>query len=249
MTVFALLAAKGRPGVSTWATALMVAWPVATGRQVLLLDLDVSGAGPVSEYQRYGLGDGRGLLGWVAAAGRSSLEDQMYALDGDGTRWLVPGLPDATGAASVGEHWPAFVEAIERTCEERELDVLVDLGRWGSRHEATPVRDAADVVVLVLRSTFESVSLTQAVRSLLPQAPAQRRAALLVGERAPYGAGEVSKALGVEVVAALPMDVRGVRRLAGARSADTVPSRSPLARAAHVAAARLSSLAKESSSV
>ena len=85
MAVLALLAAKGAPGVSTWATALTLAWPTATGRQVLLVDADVSGAGPLSAHQRYGLGDGSGLLRWVAGhRGSGPLESELLALDGAG---------------------------------------------------------------------------------------------------------------------------------------------------------------------
>ncbi len=249
MAVLALLAAKGAPGVSTWATALTLAWPTATGRQVLLVDADVSGAGPLSAHQRYGLGDGRGLLRWVAGhRGSGALESELLSLDGDGRRWLLPGPPDAAAGAALGPRWPDLVLALTALCEGRDLDVLVDVGRWGSRHEAAPLLAAADVVVLVLRSTFESVSLTQPIPTLLPPAAGGRRlAALLVGERDPYTASEVGRALGIDVVAVLPEDRKAARRLTESPTAGQ--SRTSLQRAALAAVPGLHAIAAEVSGV
>lgn len=255
MAIFALLAAKGGPGVSTAASALTYAWPSEGGRQVLLVDADVSGGGPMSDHQRYGLGDGRGLLGWAAGRGQDrSLEHQLLTLDARGRRQVLAGLPDAGGAPVLGPRWAEFVLALRELSRDRKLDVLVDLGRWGTRYEATPLLAAADVVVLVLRTSFESVTLTQALVRLLPRADHdQLVGALLVGERDPYSADEVIAALGVEVLAALPRDLRAARRLGASHGGNRggtfgrslrensvmLQSRSGFARAAEAAAHRL----------
>lgn len=230
MTIVAATAAKGSPGVSTWCAALVAAWPVVTGRGVVLVDADVAGAGPLSRFQRLGLGDNRGLLGWVGSGGRIPLESQLFRL-GDGPRWLLPGIPDVAAAGSLGRSWEAVHEALLTLVEGRELDVVVDVGRLGARHEADVLLARADRRVLVLRSDFDSLSLSQAVRGLLPGGCA----ALLVGERAPYTSTEVAGALDVDVLAVAPHDPRAARRLTDPARVGGGEPRSSLVRAARTA--------------
>ncbi|HET8971411.1 MAG TPA: hypothetical protein VFN19_10150, partial [Candidatus Nanopelagicales bacterium] len=147
MATVVLTAAKGRPGVSTWATALAFAWPAGTGREVVLVDADVSGGGPLSAFQRYGLGDGRGLLRWSTARnGGSDLVNELHSLDAEGSRRLLAGLPDPVAGAAVAPRWSALVVALRELTDGGQRDVLVDLGRLGSRHEAEPLLAAADLV-------------------------------------------------------------------------------------------------------
>jgi MinD-like ATPase involved in chromosome partitioning or flagellar assembly len=242
-----LTAAKGRPGVSTWASALTLVWPDATGRGVLLVDADVSGGGPLSSYQRYGLGDGRGLLAWAAGRGRT-LVDELLGVGGLDRAWLLPGLPDAAGAPALGPRWSDLARALAELQAERDLDVVVDLGRLGSKHEAEPVLASADAVLLVLRSTFESISLTQPLPDQLRSLTDGRVAAVLVGDRAPYSAREVSRALGLDVVGVLPYDPKSARRLEADPAAAAV-GRSSLMRAARGATTRVRELAGEVSGV
>lgn len=247
--ILVLVSAKGSPGVSTWAAALVSAWPDAVGRSVLLVDADVSGAGPAGDYLRHGIGDGRCLLRWAAAAGRSAVQDELVALDGSGRRLLLPGLPDAAGAAVVAPHWGALLTGLRdletRRGDEPAIDVVVDLGRWGSRNEATPLMAGADAVAMVLRSDFTSLSLGQGLRAVLPRTP---DAALLVGERDPYSAREVARALDTEVAGVLPVDARAARRVLSGMT-DAGRARAPLARAAAAAAGRLRVLVAERSGV
>jgi MinD-like ATPase involved in chromosome partitioning or flagellar assembly len=244
MALFVLAAAKGAPGVSTAALALALVWPGATGgRRVLLADADVAGGAAVSSFQRLGLGDGRGLLGWAAAApGPDRLEQQLLALDPSGRRLLLAGLPDAAGAAALSGRWPQLLDDLVRCQAEDDLDVLVDMGRFGSRHEALALVAGADAVLLVLRSTFSSVSFSGGLLASLATACGERTGAvraLLVGERDPYTAGEVAKDLQVPVLAALPRDDRSARALDGGRLEQVMRSRSTLLRGAQHAAAAL----------
>ncbi len=250
--IVALTSAKGSPGVSTWAAALVAVWPEVTGRDVLLVDADVSGAGPTGDHLRHGLGDGRCLLRWAAAAGRAAVRDELVSLDRAGRRLLLPGLPDAAGAPVVAPHWELLLGALrdlEAPADDASapatVDVLVDIGRWGSRYEATPLLSGADAVAVVLRSDFASVSLTQGLCAVLPRPP---DAALLVGERDPYSAREVARALGTDVAGALPVDPRGARRVV-VDLTGSGPARSAVIRAARAAATRLRALISERSGV
>lgn len=234
MTILAVTAAKGSPGVSTWCTALVAAWPVATGRGVVLVDADVSGAGPLSRFQRLGLGDNRGLLGWVSSSRRSSLESQLFQL-GDGPRWLLPGIPDAAAAAAVARSWEAVADALLDLVDGRDLDVIVDVGRAGARYEAAPLLVCAQRTALVLRTDFDSVSLTQGVRATMTG----ECVALLVGERAPYTRAEVAQSLDLDVAGIAPHDRRAAARLADPARVGVGEPRSPIVRAASDAVAHL----------
>lgn len=252
MALFALTAAKGSPGVSTCALALALVWPsVMPGRRVLLVDADVAGGGGVSAYQRHGLGDGRGLLGWAAATPADDrLERQLLALAGDG-RWLLAGLPDAASASALAGRWAELSTELEGLQREWDLDVLVDLGRYGARYEAQSLLTGADAVLVVLRSTFESLSLTRGVLGPLAAggavdgAGARSVAAVLVGDRDPYSAQEVGADLQIPVVATIPHDARGARSLCAGPYERALRSRSALLRSAQVAATALAALVQQ----
>lgn len=252
MALFALTGAKGSPGVSTCALALALAWPLALPRRrVLLVDADVAGGGPASAFQRHGLGDGRGLLGWAAATPSDDrLERQLLALNGEG-RWLLSGLPDAGGAAALAGRWAELRTELENLQRDRDIDVLVDLGRSGARHEATPLLAGADAVLLVLRSTFESVSLTSGIRATLPtdSGGTARVVALLVGDRDPYSAREVGADLQLPVVATLSRDPRGAQALGSGAYERALRSRSALLRSAQIAAVAVAALSPAPSRV
>jgi MinD-like ATPase involved in chromosome partitioning or flagellar assembly len=250
VALFALTAAKGSPGVSTCALALALVWPLALpGRRVLLVDADVAGGGSVSAFQRHGLGEGRGLLGWTAASPSDDrLERQLLALDGE-DRWLLSGLPDAGSAAALAGRWAELRVDLENLQRERGIDVLVDLGRCGARHEATPLLAGADAVLVVLRSTFESVSLTSGIRGTLPTGAGgtARVVAMLVGDRDPYSAREVGTDLQLPVVATLSRDPRGAQALSAGAYERALRSRSALLRSAQIAAVAVAALAPERS--
>lgn len=231
--------------MSTWAAGLTLAWPAATGRGALLVDADVSGGGPLSAYQRHGLGDGRGLLAWAAGSGRTRpLEDELLVLGDEGRAWLLPGLPDGAGARALGARWPQLARSIAELCSGRDLDVLVDIGRLGSRDAAEPLLASADVALLVLRSTFESVSFAQPVPDQLRSVTDARVAAVLVGDRSPYSAREVSRALGIDVVGVMPFDPKAAQRFERDPMA-AAGGRSALVRAAGGAAPRVRELVAE----
>ncbi|MEO6821364.1 MAG: hypothetical protein ABI468_02365 [Candidatus Nanopelagicales bacterium] len=255
--MFALSAAKGSPGVSTCALALALVWPLALpGRRVLLVDADVAGGGSVSAFQRHGLGDGRGLLGWAAATPSDDrLERQLLALDAGGG-WLLSGLPDAGSAAALDGRWTELRTELEELQRDRCIDVLVDLGRCGARHEATPLFAGADAVLVVLRSTFESVSLTNGIRGTLPTGGGgagrdgrKRVAALLVGDRDPYSSREVGADLQMPVVATLSHDPRGAQALSAGSYERALRTRSALLRSAQIAAVAVAAMAPEPSHV
>lgn len=247
MTLLALTAAKGSPGVSTCALALTLMWPLAfPGRRVLLVDADVAGGGPVSAFQRHGLGDGRGLLAWAAAPPAGDrLERELLALTGE-DRWLLAGLPDPGSAAALSARWTELSMDLQDLQRDWDLDVIVDLGRAGARHEARPLVAGADAVLVVLRSTFESVTFTRGVVGTLEAGSGLRRVgALLVGDRDPYSAREVGRELKVPVVATLSHDPRGAAALSAGSYDRALRSRSAVLRSTQVAATALAALVRE----
>jgi len=86
--------------------------------------------------------------------------------------------------------------------------VIVDAGRLGLTGSPQPLLDSADATLLVIRANLPSVSAARswAETARQPATGWQYPGLLLIGEGQPYGGTEVSKVLGMPVVADLPDD-------------------------------------------
>ena len=248
MVAVAFVSAKGSPGCTTTVLALSSCWPeVAPDRRVLVAECDPAGGDMASGYLRGNLDGSRGL---VALAGQRSADplaavwEQVLALDDDGQRLLLPGLTDPRQASGLGTAWAALSEAFGGL-EEQEppVDVLVDLGRLHTAHEPVVVRQRADLVVLVTRSSLPAVVAARAAAVELKAAPSDgrsgRMACLVVGEGQPYSAKEIAEACALPVIGVLPYDpVSAATFSIGAASGRRLP-RSPLMRSVRALATSL----------
>jgi MinD-like ATPase involved in chromosome partitioning or flagellar assembly len=244
----AFVSAKGSPGCTTTALALSSCWPeVAPDRRVLLAECDPAGGDIASGYLRGNLDGSRGL---VALAGQRSPDalaavwEQLLALDDSGRRLLLQGTTDPRQASGLGTAWSALTEAMGGLeLQEPPVDVLLDLGRLHTTHEPVHVRQRADLVVLVTRSSLPVVAAARAAAAELG-APAvdggsQRVACLVVGEGQPYSAKEISEACALPLVGVLPYDpVSAATFSTGAPAGRRLP-RSPLMRSVRALATSL----------
>lgn len=208
MTV--LVSASGSPGVTTTAIGLAWTW----SRPVVLVEADPTGgsavlAGPLrgAWAPRDGLID----LAVAAQAGRldSRLAEVVQVIPGTHVK-LLSGVRSHVQARSLRPLWGPLAATL-KGLESTGQDVVVDAGRLGLEGSATPVVLAADMTLLVTRTDLVSLSAARSwvetLRTTMESAGAARSLGLLlVGEDDPYSACEVSKVLGLPVVATIAWD-------------------------------------------
>lgn len=244
MTVVAVGAAKGSPGVTTTVMALAARWP--DHREPLVVEADPSGGDLVARLAALA-SEGHGLLErpstvQLAAASRSgvsarSLYEHLQRLPGPGEVRALVSPPGAFAAATA-------IAALEAgglaSCLAGlgSVDALIDAGRLDPSSPSLPLVRAAGVFVLVVRPTLESVlhsrELVSALRSqgCFPHL-------VVIGDR-PYAPSEVANAIGSDrFLAELPEDPVGAAALRGEARSPKVLARTRLLRAAGEVAAIL----------
>lgn len=219
MPVIALVSAKSC-GVTTAALALTL----ASKRPSLLAECDPAGGTIRAGFLQGEVGAGYGLY-HLAAAERTgpdalaqAFASHLWSMDEAGHRKLLPGLTDPAQAAALGRTWPALSEVMHVLADEASYDVFIDAGRLalesGRLHTTltpAPLLHQADLVLLVVRGTEQSLTLARHVIDPLRTELAERGSGsdalgLLLIEDGPYRAHQVAEALGSPVLAALPSD-------------------------------------------
>ncbi len=249
MATIVLASASGAPGTTVTALGLALVWP----REVLLVDADRSaGQAVLAGHLRGTTGHGRGLQAVLTAhRERSDLVDAVLA-----ERIPLPGgAPPAGGGGPGGavrrDFLPGFTHlaavdlfdgtwsALGELFRVAPFDVLVDAGRLGHRGLPTGLVEAADLVLLVCRSSLVSLAGVRVhVDALVEAAPPGRCGLALVGPGRPYRADEVAAQFGVPVLAQVPWAPRWADELAAGEQS-TRWHRSPLARSLAATAAQL----------
>lgn len=245
MAVIALASAKGSPGVTTTSLALALTWP----RAVMLVEGDPAGGDIMAGYVRAELRSDRGIGYLAVAARRDNLADELpnQVIDlGHGrspvTRLLLPGVPDPVESAGVAPAWPRLTDFfgwLGRRGPQRHpaedprrepLDVIVDCGRLISTYPPLVLMTAADVVLIVVRSTLRSASSAAPVVATLRREIADAggdvgRLGLVAVEGGEYKASDLTRALGLPVLASMPMRERDAAALSEGlpRVSDTSP--------------------------
>jgi hypothetical protein len=208
VSLYALVSPGAAAGVTTTALALALTWP----RPVIVAECDPAGGAMLAGLFAGHLPAPRGLLGVAFEAGRGVAAlspapgGHLAALDGSGTRMFLAGLSDPRQAPGLAPAWPA----IARVLASQPCDVLADCGRLdaGDGQPASVVA-AAEVAVMVLRPTLRQVSAARPRIEMLAEVCGgpERLGLVLVGDRG-HGPGEITKALGVPVLARMPFDAR-----------------------------------------
>ena len=245
MVAVALVSAKGSPGCTTTALALLTVWPeVNPDRRVLLAECDAAGGDIASGYLAGSLATGRGLL--PLAVSRipdpvTAIWEQTLSLDDEGRRLLLPGLLDARRATSLTEAWSTLhIGLPQLALQDPPVDVLLDLGRLRTQHDSPQLRLVADQVVLVTRATLTAVASACAAAEDLRN-ESTPCSCLVIGAGEPYSAAEVADSVGLPLLGSLPLDPAAGDAFSGRRP---MPARrlasTSLVRAARQLAAFLS---------
>jgi hypothetical protein len=230
VTLVGLTSVRGGPGVTT--TSLLLASALA--QPTVLVEADFAG-GVLAV--RYGLGREPGLTTLAASAGLDPDGWREHAQDAGGVAVLVgPDSPDHARSL-----WQRAGGRITRVLTESGSTALVDLGRVGD--ELPCSGDLALLVVVVRPVADHLVTLSHRLAGL--RRHAKRVGVLLVGD-GDYRADDVRDSLGVDVLGALPADVRTAEAMAG-RGRSTNLSRSPLYRSVTTVAAAVDTVVSASS--
>ncbi|GAB2720827.1 hypothetical protein [Kitasatospora kifunensis] len=256
MAVIAVTGGPGAPGATTTALALLLCWPLAPGRKVMLVECDPDGGAALAGALEgrveavYGLrnlavADRRGLLA-------QAIWEQLIDISpqGVGERLLLPGLTDPVQAAGLAYTWEPLIEAL-RALEPQGYDVLLDLGRSGALGAGAVLARRADAVVATVRTTLRGLSAARprlaALRADLENAGTGADAlGLLLITEGPYPVADVTRELGIPVLGTLPYAVRTARVLSdGGDSTDRRFIRSELMRTARTTADRIQELVQQ----
>lgn len=248
MAVIALTSAKGSPGVTTSALAMVLTW----SRPLLLAECDPAGGDIRAGYLRHlELPGDHGLMRLVVAGLRGQAGERFWGqlVDLDPPtqrRLLLPGITTPAQAASLDPNWhqlASLFAALERGAGEGSkesggpgFDVVVDCGRLVAPHAPWPVLHRADLVLLVVRPTLASLVPARAALDALRAAtaatgPGDRVGLLVVGD-GDYDHHAVAGRLGVSLLLSFPEDEPSARVLT---RGGTLRTRRPLPRAAATA--------------
>lgn len=154
--MISLCADKGSPGVTTAALALAMTWP----EEALLAELDPAGSDipyrmPSATGEPVALGTGAVSLGLAMRDATAQVDVRVHQ------QYLAGGTPVLVGPASpeqsesIGTGWAGIGQALAA----HNTPVIADCGRLLSpRSPVASVLTASDMVVMVARSTAESIA-------------------------------------------------------------------------------------------
>lgn len=204
MAIVCLTSASGSPGVTTTAVGMAFSWP----RPVLLVEADpTGGSGVLAGFLRGTTPYDAGLIELALSplGTADALRDVVRPLSPNVS--LVAGIRSHAQATALRDIWEPLAAAL-RELDDNGQDVIVDAGRLGLMGSPTPLLDAADAALLVTRATLPAISAARSWAETVRQPATGWRhpCLLLIAEGQPYRATEISKVLGMPVVADLPDD-------------------------------------------
>ncbi|HEV2360784.1 MAG TPA: hypothetical protein VGS21_03690 [Acidimicrobiales bacterium] len=234
MSVFALVSAKGAPGVTTLACVLGAVWPVE--REVVVAECDPAGGDLAA---RFGLSADTGMTSLVAEL-RQRRDRESHSLRPH-TQTLPGGLEVLCGpiGSDAGTVLDSAVGVVG--LEGVPGDVLVDCGRLGSHFTGQQrIVRTAKRLILLLRPEASSLAHGRwVVERLATHHPSGLAGvALAVAGSGAFSPPDIARTLGVELLGVVPRDRAAAAMLRGEPGA-----RRALARSALVVAAKKLALA------
>jgi hypothetical protein len=245
VSLYALVSPGGSAGCTTTALALTLTW----SQPVILAECDPAGGDILAGLFAGHLPAPRGLLGVAFEAGRgveamsAEAGAQLAALDGSGSRMFLAGLSDPRQAPGMAPAWPA----IARMLSSQACDVIADCGRVDAGDgQPSAVLAEAQLVAMVLRSSLRQISAARPRIAMLAHllGGPERLGLLLVGDKS-HSYGEISRTLGVPVLASIPLDARTAAVLSDGVGRRTNLTDRPLMRAAQAAGAAIAKAARD----
>lgn len=249
MAILLLTSAGGAPGVTTLAVGLALTWP----RPVLLVDADPGAHQAVlAGYLAGRSAGGKGLLR-VAEAHRDHrplrevVIDQTLALsdEDDVRRLFLPGFTKPGSAGHFGPVWEDLADTFDRLADV-DIDVIVDAGRLTGAGPPPQLVERSALTALVLESNLRAIMSARVHLPTLRDHPrlspgdGGQLGLVIVGESQPYASAEISKALGLSVLATIAREDQHASCLSDGRPRSRRFENSALMRSIRTAATQLS---------
>jgi len=245
VSLYALVSPGGSPGCTTTALALTLTWP----QPVILAECDPAGGAILAGLFAGHLPAPRGLLGVAFEAGRGAeamsaeASGQVAALDGSGSRMFLAGLSDPRQAPGMAPAWPA----IARMLSAQPCDVIADCGRLDAGEgQPMAVLAEAQFVAMVMRASLRQISAARPRVEMLTHllGGTDQIGLLLVGDKS-HGYAEITRTLGVPVLASMPLDQKTAPVLSDGVGRRTSLADRPLMRAAQAAGTAITKAARD----
>jgi hypothetical protein len=236
VSVVAVGSLRGSPGATTVALALASVWE-RSGRGALAVEADPDGGVLAA---RLGLGH-HPCLTELAVRARAGARPELVW---DVAQALPGGRPVVVSHPSPDQCHATLRSAGARLAEVLQAlpdhDAVVDVGRLRPSSPATPLADAADIVLVVMRPRLEDVDTAgQRLPGLLDREGAV--GLVLVGDE-PYRRAEIEAVLGVAVLAVVPVDARSAAAVTGAAQGPRALQRLPWLRTVRALAGGLAAV-------
>lgn len=238
MAVVALASASGSPGVTTAALGMALLWP----RPVLLVEADpTGGSGLLAGYFRGSTEYVAGVveLALTASSLSEAVADVARPIDGT-LASFVAGTRSHTQAGALRDLWAPLAVTLAEL-ESTGQDVIVDAGRLGLMGSPEPLLDAADLTLLVSRTTLPAISTLRSWAAAVqrPTLDWHQSGVLLVGDGQPYGTREITNVVNLPVVASLADDPQSATVFSRGATPPRKFATGPLARSLHAAIASI----------
>ncbi len=211
MALIVLTSANGSPGVTTTALGLAIAWP----RPTVLIEADPTGARAIAAgYFRGGeLPNDATVVDLAVSHRQGTLVEDLPGMlvNVPGTQvQLLSGPVRHNQARGLDSLWEPLAAAL-KDLDRNGQDVIVDAGRLGL--DGSPLRLvlAADLALLVTRSTLPALvaatSWANTLRESFNRAAAEPSlGAMVIGQGMPYTPREITKVLRIPVTATVAWD-------------------------------------------
>ncbi|MBC7762202.1 MAG: hypothetical protein H7201_10500 [Candidatus Saccharibacteria bacterium] len=240
MAVITLASASGSPGVTATALGMALLWP----RPVLLVEADpTGGSGILAGYFRGAREYTAGIIELALSSGSvaEALADVAQPIDGTNASF-VAGTRSHTQSGAVTDLWSPLAESLAEL-ESAGQDVIVDMGRLGLSGSPEVLLEAADLALLVSRTTLPALSAMRSWADVFQRPPLDwhQSALLLVGDNQPYSAREVSTVVNLPVVAALADEPETAAVFSRGAAVPRRFDNGPLTRSLHAAVAAIHS--------
>lgn len=230
MTVVALTSVSASPGV----TSTALTWAQVSKRPTLIVEADPTGGSPLLCIAWQGSQPhDRSLLDLAhhpVAEYPQRIWDHVIQLPSRRDAWMLPGVGRQAQATSFGDLWSPLGDSLRQIATETDIDVVIDLGRWGTTGYPAALAARADVILVMTDATLPalnslSIGLEDITEQLELRGAARRLAVAptLGNEKGsrhrPYGLREIRQVTGeVPVLTGVTRDARAAgERVWGAK--------------------------------